>query len=61
MMRVLVTAATKYGATAEIAQMIGQVLGEHGFNPTVIPPKQVEGWTATTRSSLAARCTPGTG
>jgi menaquinone-dependent protoporphyrinogen oxidase len=43
MMRVLVTAATKYGATAEIAQVIGQVLGEHGFNPTVIPPKQVEG------------------
>jgi menaquinone-dependent protoporphyrinogen oxidase len=43
MMRVLVTAATKYGATAEIAQTIAEVLGEHGHDPTVLPPEQVRG------------------
>jgi menaquinone-dependent protoporphyrinogen oxidase len=42
-MRVLVTAATKYGATSEIASAIGEVLGEHGLDPTVVPPEQVEG------------------
>ena len=41
-MRVLVTAATKYGATAEIAQAIAAVLGEHGLEVTVLPPEQVE-------------------
>lgn len=41
-MRVLVTAATKYGATGEIAQAIGQVLNEHGVDTTVLPPDQVE-------------------
>jgi len=41
-MRVLVSAATKYGATAEIAQAIGEVLGERGLEPTVLPPEQVE-------------------
>jgi menaquinone-dependent protoporphyrinogen oxidase len=43
MMRVLVTAATKYGATAEIAQAIAEGLGEHGLEATVLPPEQVEG------------------
>jgi hypothetical protein len=42
-MRVLVTAATKYRATTEIAQAIAEVLGEHGLEPTVLPPAQVEG------------------
>jgi len=42
MMRVLVSASTKYGATAEIAQAIGEVLGERGLEPTVLPPEQVE-------------------
>jgi menaquinone-dependent protoporphyrinogen oxidase len=42
MMRVLVTAATKYGATAEIAEVIGEVLGECGLDPTVVPPEQVD-------------------
>jgi menaquinone-dependent protoporphyrinogen oxidase len=42
-MRVLVTAATKYGATAEIAQMIAEVLADRGLEPTVVPPEQVEG------------------
>lgn len=40
-MRVLVTAATKYGATGEIAQAIGQVLNERGVDTTVLPPDQV--------------------
>jgi menaquinone-dependent protoporphyrinogen oxidase len=43
MMRVLVTAATKYGATAEIAQAIGDALRDRGLEPTVLPPGQVEG------------------
>jgi menaquinone-dependent protoporphyrinogen oxidase len=42
MMRVLVTAATKYGATAEIAAAIAEVLNEHGLEATVLPPEQVE-------------------
>jgi menaquinone-dependent protoporphyrinogen oxidase len=37
-MKVLVTAATKYGATGEIAQAIGEVLREHGLDTTVGPP-----------------------
>jgi len=41
-MRVLVTAATKYGATAEIAAAIAEVLDEHGLEATVLPPEQVE-------------------
>ena len=42
-MRILVTAATKYGATAEIAAMIAEVLDEHGLEATVLPPEQVQG------------------
>ena len=42
-MRVLVTAATKYGATTEIAAAIAGVLGDHGLEATVLPPDQVEG------------------
>ena len=41
-MRVLVTAAARYGASAEIAQTIAEVLGERGLEPTVLPPEQVE-------------------
>ena len=41
-MRVLVSAATKYGATAEIAAAIAEVLDEHGLEATVLPPEQVE-------------------
>src|SRR5215218_3632382 len=40
-MKVLVTAATKYGATAEIARAIGDTLHDHGLDPTVIEPEQV--------------------
>jgi menaquinone-dependent protoporphyrinogen oxidase len=42
-MRVLVTAATKYGATTEIAAAIAEVLDEHGLEATVLPPEQVNG------------------
>jgi len=42
-MRVLVSAATRYGATAEIGQAIGEVLGEHGLEPAVVPPERVGG------------------
>jgi menaquinone-dependent protoporphyrinogen oxidase len=41
-MKVLVTAATKYGATAEIAEAIGEVLRERGLDTTVVPPEQVQ-------------------
>ena len=41
-MRVLVTAASKYGATAEIAQTIAETLGKRGLEATVLPPEQVE-------------------
>jgi menaquinone-dependent protoporphyrinogen oxidase len=38
-MKVLVTAATRYGATGEIARAIGEVLREHGLDSTVGPPE----------------------
>jgi menaquinone-dependent protoporphyrinogen oxidase len=40
-MKVLVTAASKYGATDEIADVIGDVLRTHGLDTTVMPPGQV--------------------
>lgn len=40
-MRVLVTAASKYGATGEIARAIGDVLVERGSDATVSPPEEV--------------------
>jgi menaquinone-dependent protoporphyrinogen oxidase len=43
MMRVLVTAATRHGATAEIAAAIGEVLAGRGLDPTVAAPEQVKG------------------
>jgi menaquinone-dependent protoporphyrinogen oxidase len=43
MMRVLVTAATKYGATAEIAAAIAEVLDEHGLEATMLSPEEVKG------------------
>jgi menaquinone-dependent protoporphyrinogen oxidase len=41
-MKVLVTAATKHGATGEIAQAIGDVLRDQGLDPTVLEPEQVD-------------------
>ena len=60
-MRVLVAAATRYGATDEIAQVIGEVLGEHGLEATVVQPEQVEGVDGYDAVVWAARSTPGTG
>ena len=40
-MRVLVTAASRHGATAEIARTIGEVLAERGFEVSVVPPEEV--------------------
>lgn len=48
-MRVLVTAASKYGATTEIAQVIGQVLTERGIDAPLTPLEEVgsvEGYDA---------------
>jgi len=39
--KVLVAYATKYGATAEIAQKIGEVLGQAGVTADVMPVDQV--------------------
>ena len=39
--QVLVAYATKYGATAEIAEKIGQVLREAGLDTDVLPVKEV--------------------
>jgi menaquinone-dependent protoporphyrinogen oxidase len=40
-MKVLVCAATKYGATGEIAQAVADVLAAKGLEVTVIPPDKV--------------------
>jgi menaquinone-dependent protoporphyrinogen oxidase len=40
-MKVLVTAASKYGATGEIAAAIGDVLAERGLDATMLPPEEV--------------------
>ena len=42
-MKVLVSAASKYGATSEIAQAVADVLAERGCEVTVIPPPEVGG------------------
>jgi len=39
--RVLVAYATKHGATEEIAQKIGEVLGQASLNPEVLPAQSV--------------------
>ena len=40
-MRVLVTAASRHGATDEIAAAIGAALTQRGLSVTVLPPEQV--------------------
>jgi menaquinone-dependent protoporphyrinogen oxidase len=40
-MKVLVSAASKYGATSEIAQAVADVLAGRGLEVTVIPPPEV--------------------
>jgi menaquinone-dependent protoporphyrinogen oxidase len=39
--KVLVCAASKYGATSEIAQAVTDVLAERGCEVTVLPPQEV--------------------
>ncbi len=41
-MRILVTAASKYGSTREIAEAIGGILGERGHEVTLTPPEDVD-------------------
>ena len=41
-MKILVTAASKHGATDEIAQAIGATLRSRGLDVTVIPAEQVD-------------------
>lgn len=45
-MQVLVTYATKYGATAEIAAKIGQTLQQAGFHTDVLPADEVSDLSA---------------
>lgn len=40
-MRVLVTAASRYGSTTEIAERISETLHEHGVDATVLSPDDV--------------------
>jgi len=40
-MKVLVCAASKYGATSEIAQAVADVLSQRGCEVTVLPPQKV--------------------
>lgn len=40
-MRMLVTAASKHGSTAEIAEVIGQVLTAYGLDATAVPIGEV--------------------
>ena len=40
-MKVLVCVASKYGATAEIARAVADVLAERGCEVTVLPPQEV--------------------
>ena len=39
-MKVLVCAASKYGATSEIAQAVADVLSQRGCEVTVLPPEK---------------------
>ncbi len=39
--KILVTYATKYGSTKEIAEKIGQIFQQHDLQPEVLPVKQV--------------------
>jgi len=40
-MKVLVCAASKYGATSEIAQAVAEVLAGRGLEVTMLPPQEV--------------------
>lgn len=53
-MKVLVTYATKYGATAEIAEKIGEVLRQEGLPVDVLPVNQVGDLTSYTAVILGS-------
>jgi len=52
--KVLVAYASKYGATAEIAEKIGQVLGQAGLATDVLPVSHVSGLTGYTAVVLGS-------
>jgi menaquinone-dependent protoporphyrinogen oxidase len=52
--QVLVTYATKYGATAEIAEKIGEVLRQEGLTTDVLPAKEVQELTPYTAVILGS-------
>ena len=53
-MKVLVTYATKHGATAEIAEKIGEILTKEGLQTDVLPVKQVRDLTLYTAVILGS-------
>ena len=55
--QVLVAYATKYGATAEIAEKIGQSLGQAGLRTDVLPTDLVRDLSPYKAVVLAARFT----
>jgi menaquinone-dependent protoporphyrinogen IX oxidase len=60
-MKVLVCAASKYGATSEIAQAVADVLAERGCKVTVPPPEKAGESRSSTRSAGAVRPTSASG
>lgn len=52
--QVLVTYATKYGATAEIAEKVGEVLGQEGLRAEVLPTDRVGDLTTYTAVVLGS-------
>jgi len=54
---ILVTYASKYGATQEIAEKIGEVLRQAGLQPDVIPVDGIRILPHTRQLSWAARST----
>ena len=51
----LVSAASKYGATSEIAQVIADVLAGKGLEVTVVPPAQAGAVAYDTRLARVSR------
>ena len=60
-MKVLVTTASKHGATREIGTRIGSVLGDRGHQVEIREPLDVDSVEPYDVVVLEARCTPATG